>query len=114
MTLPVVGCNPRLFQVNFNTCKPNPDFERLLKETCLEILGCAETDSDPSHFNWVVGVVMHAIDTATVGENKITISSLFSEDIVEGKRLTVFTRVPSCASWLVRFEISSQLTLAAS
>ncbi len=61
--LDVVGCNPRELGMNFDTYKPNPDFEVLVRDTCEEILGCSHTDEDPSHFNWVMDVIMQSIET---------------------------------------------------
>jgi hypothetical protein len=94
--LDVVGCNPReLGTVSDETCKPNPDFVGIVTDTCDEVLGC--TDDDPTHFKWVMGVVMQSIETATVGENKITMTSLFREDIQEGRDLiSVFTSTFMC------------------
>eukprot|EP00428_Durinskia_dybowskii_P069835 CAMPEP_0170415496 /NCGR_PEP_ID=MMETSP0117_2-20130122/32641_1 /TAXON_ID=400756 /ORGANISM="Durinskia baltica, Strain CSIRO CS-38" /LENGTH=556 /DNA_ID=CAMNT_0010673473 /DNA_START=61 /DNA_END=1731 /DNA_ORIENTATION=- len=95
--LGVVGRNPRKLGTEWDTYKPNPDFEGLVKETCAEILGCAETDKDPAHFNWVMGVVMQSIDTATVLENKITMTSLFREDILmDITWISVFTSTFMC------------------
>lgn len=96
--LDVVGCNPReLGTVSDETYKNNEDFDKLVRDTCAEILGCEETDTNPSHFKWVMGVVMQSIETAIVGENKITMTSLFRDDIqVDNKLISVFTSTFMC------------------
>jgi hypothetical protein len=96
--LDVVGCNPReLGVVIGQTYKSNSDFKILVEETCAEILGCAGTDTDLFHFNWVKSIVMESIETGILEENKITMSSLFRDDIQEGRRLiTVFASTFMC------------------
>mmetsp|Transcript_30632 Transcript_30632/g.41933 ORF Transcript_30632/g.41933 Transcript_30632/m.41933 type:complete len:458 (-) Transcript_30632:70-1443(-) len=89
--LDVVGCKPRLVPMRYSdSFKRNLDFEGVVKDTCAEILGCADTDADPAHFNWVMDVVMQAIETAIEGEKKITVNSLFREDIREDSGLRNF------------------------
>jgi hypothetical protein len=95
--LDVVGCNPRELGNEFDTYQLNHEFDELVKETCADILGCSETDADKSRFNWAMGVVMQAIYTATVEDSKITMSSMFREDIVEERQvISVFTSTFMC------------------
>jgi hypothetical protein len=96
--LDVVGCNPRYLGMEFETYKLIPEFKMLVEETCEEVLGCSKTtDVNTSHSDWVMGVVMQCIDTAIVGDNKVTMNSLFREDIVENKELiSVFCSTFMC------------------
>lgn len=95
--LDVVGCNPRDLGMNPDPYKRNAELERLVGETCEEVLGCTSSDADPSHYNWVMGVVMQSIDSATINESKIAVNSLFREDVFEGNRLiSVFTSTFMC------------------
>jgi len=86
--LDVVGCNPRLLRARCcNNFRHNFELEQVIKNTCVEILGYTETDVDPTRFNWVMSIVMQAIEAAISGENKSSVTSLFREDIREDSGL---------------------------
>jgi len=65
--LDVIGCNPRYFRMRVLAFRPYSGYQKLIEETCEEILGCYETDVDHSHFKWVVVIVMQRIETASDG-----------------------------------------------